>query len=322
MSEQVELQASVPADMYGLRLDQAVSQLFPDYSRSRLQSWIKDGALRVNGEARRPRDKLNGGEEITVSVEIPAIERHEAQSIPLDIVYEDEDILILNKPAGLVVHPAAGHADGTLLNALLHHSPAIAHVPRAGIVHRLDRDTTGLMVVAKTIQAQTDLVAQLQDRSMGREYEAIVQGVMTGGGCVDEPMGRHSKHRQKMAVVGVGKEAITHYRVLEKFRAHTHIRLKLETGRTHQIRVHMAHINYPLIGDPLYGGRFRLPKGCSEALQENLKQLRRQALHAKKLELWHPRTGQLMSWEIDLPDDFESLRQLLKQDAEQHDYEL
>lgn len=157
---------------------------------------------------------------------------------------------------------------------------------------------------------------------MGREYEAIVQGVMTGGGCVDEPMGRHSKHRQKMAVVGVGKEAITHYRVLEKFRAHTHIRLKLETGRTHQIRVHMAHINYPLIGDPLYGGRFRLPKGCSEALQENLKQLRRQALHAKKLELWHPRTGQLMSWEIDLPDDFESLRQLLKQDAEQHDYEL
>lgn len=322
MSEQVDLQASVPAEMFGLRLDQAVSQLFPDYSRSRLQGWIKEGALRVNGEARRPRDKLNGGEEITVSVEIQAIDRHVGQSIPLDIVYEDDDILILNKPCGLVVHPAAGHADGTLLNALLHHSPAIAHVPRAGIVHRLDKETTGLMVVAKTIQAQTDLVIQLQDRSMGREYEAIVHGVMTGGGCVDEPMGRHSKNRLKMAVVGVGKEAITHYRVLEKFRAHTHIRLKLETGRTHQIRVHMSHINYPLVGDPMYGGRFRLPKGCSDALQEALKQLRRQALHAKKLELWHPRTGQQMSWEVDLPEDFDKLRLLLKQDAEHFDHEI
>ncbi len=322
MSEQVDLQATVPAEMFGLRLDQAVSQLFPDYSRSRLQSWIKEGSLRVNGESRRPRDKLTGGEEITVTAEIQAIERHVGQSIPLDIVYEDDDILILNKPSGLVVHPAAGHADGTLLNALLHHCPAIAHVPRAGIVHRLDKETTGLMVVAKTIQAQTDLVAQLQDRSMGREYEAIVQGVMTGGGCVDEPMGRHSKNRQKMAVVGVGKEAITHYRVLEKFRAHTHIRLKLETGRTHQIRVHMAHINYPLVGDPLYGGRFRLPKGCSEGLQEALKNLRRQALHAKKLELWHPRTGQQMSWEVDLPEDFETLRVLLVQDAQQYEHEL
>ncbi|WP_151671619.1 23S rRNA pseudouridine(1911/1915/1917) synthase RluD [Nitrincola schmidtii] len=321
MSEQVDLQATVPAEMFGLRLDQAVSQLFPDYSRSRLQGWIKEGTLRVNGEAKRPRDKLNGGEEIVISAEIQAIERHVGQSIPLDIVYEDDDILILNKPSGLVVHPAAGHADGTLLNALLHHCPAIAHVPRAGIVHRLDKETTGLMVVAKTIQAQTDLVAQLQDRSMGREYEAIVQGVMTGGGCVDEPMGRHSKNRQKMAVVGVGKEAITHYRVLEKFRAHTHIRLKLETGRTHQIRVHMAHINYPLVGDPMYGGRFRLPKGCSEELQDALKHLRRQALHAKKLELWHPQTGQQMSWEVDLPEDFESLRILLKQDAANNDHE-
>lgn len=321
MSEQVELHASVPLEMFGLRLDQAVSQLFPDYSRSRLQGWIKEGNLRVNGETRRPRDKLSGGEEITVSAEIKAIERHVGESIPLDIVYEDEDILILNKPSGLVVHPAAGHADGTLLNALLHHCPGIAHVPRAGIVHRLDKETTGLMVVAKTIQAQTDLVAQLQDRSMGREYEAIVQGVMTGGGCVDEPMGRHSKNRLKMAVVGVGKEAITHYRLLEKFRAHTHIRLKLETGRTHQIRVHLSHINYPLVGDPLYGGRFRLPKGCSEGLLEGLKHFRRQALHAKKLELWHPRTGQLMSWETDLPEDFDRLLQLLKKDAEHYDHE-
>lgn len=322
MSEQVDLNADVPAEMYGLRLDQAVSQLFPEYSRSRLQSWIKEGALQVNGEARRPRDKLNGGEKITVSVEIASIDRHAAQDIPLDIVYEDDDILILNKPSGLVVHPAAGHADGTLLNALLHHCPAIGHVPRAGIVHRLDRDTTGLMVVAKTIQAQTELVAQLQDRSMGREYEAIVHGVMTGGGCVDEPMARHSKNRLKMAVVGVGKEAITHYRVLEKFRSHTHIRLKLETGRTHQIRVHMSHINYPLVGDPLYSGRVRLTKGASEEMRELLKYFRRQALHAKKLELWHPQTGQQMSWEIDLPADFEALRRVLKEDADNCDYEL
>lgn len=322
MSEQVDLNANVPAEMYGLRLDQAVSQLFPEYSRSRLQGWIKEGALRVNGEARRPRDKLNGGEEITVSVEIASIDRHSAQDIPLDIVYEDDDILILNKPSGLVVHPGAGHADGTMLNALLHHCPAIGHVPRAGIVHRLDRDTTGLMVVAKTIQAQTELVVQLQDRSMGREYEAIVHGVMTGGGCVDEPMARHSKNRLKMAVVGVGKEAITHYRVLQKFRSHTHIRLKLETGRTHQIRVHMSHINYPLVGDPLYSGRVRLTKGASEEMKELLKHFRRQALHAKKLELWHPQTGQQMSWEIDLPDDFEALRRVLKEDADNCDYEL
>jgi len=322
MSEQIQLQAEVPVEMFGVRLDQAVAQLFPDYSRSRLQGWIKDGALTVDGETRRPRDKLNGGETIRVDAQLEMIDHHAAQAMELDIVYEDEHILVLNKPAGLVVHPAAGHADGTLLNALLHHSPAIAQVPRAGIVHRLDRDTTGLMVVAKTIPAQTDLVAQLQERSMGREYEAVVHGVMTGGGCVDEPMGRHPKSRQKMAVVGVGKEAVTHYRVLEKFRAHTHIRLKLETGRTHQIRVHMAHINYPLVGDPVYGGRFRLPKGCSEAMAEVLRNFKRQALHAKKLELWHPDTGQQMSWEIDLPADMQRLLAVLKRDAQAHDYDL
>ncbi|MBR9884620.1 MAG: 23S rRNA pseudouridine(1911/1915/1917) synthase RluD [Oceanospirillales bacterium] len=322
MSDQVELQAEVPSEMYGLRLDQAVAQLFPEYSRSRLQGWIKDGALTVDGEVRRPRDKLAGGEVIRVAAELAMIEAHSAEDIPLDIIYEDDHILVLNKSAGLVVHPAAGHADGTLLNALLHHCPTIAQVPRAGIVHRLDRDTTGLMVVAKTIPAQTDLVAQLQERSMGREYEAVVHGVMTGGGCVDEPMGRHPRHRQKMAVVGVGKEAVTHYRVLEKFRSHTHIRLKLETGRTHQIRVHMAHINYPLVGDPLYGGRFRLPRGCSNAMREVLRGFQRQALHAKRLELWHPETGEAMAWEIDLPEDFQQLLSVLKKDAENYDYEL
>ncbi|GGO88230.1 pseudouridine synthase [Marinobacterium nitratireducens] len=302
-----------------MRLDQAIAQLFPDYSRSRLQGWIKDGCVSVDGEQKRPRDKLLGGELIRVEAELERIEGHKAQDIPLDIVYEDEDILVLNKPAGLVVHPAAGHADGTLLNALLHHSPEIAQVPRAGIVHRLDMDTTGLMVVAKTIQAQTELVGQLQERSMGREYEAVVQGVMTGGGMVDEPMGRHNRNRQKMAVVAIGKEAVTHYRVLHRYRAHTHIRLKLETGRTHQIRVHMAHINYPLVGDPLYGGRFRLPKGVGESLIKELRGFNRQALHAKKLELWHPSTGELMSWEVDLPGDMQQLLAALQRDLREEE---
>lgn len=322
MSEQISLHAQVPDELVGKRLDQAVAQLFPDYSRSRLTNWIKDGAITVDGEVKRPRDKLLGGETVALDAQLDVIEEHAAQDIPLDIVYEDDDILVLNKPAGLVVHPAVGHADGTLLNALLHHCPDINQVPRAGIVHRLDMDTTGLMVVAKTIQAQTDLVEQLQERTMGREYEAIVNRVMTGGGTVDEPMGRHSKNRQKMAVVGVGKEAVTHYRVLEKFRAHTHVRLKLETGRTHQIRVHMSYINYPLIGDPQYGGRFRLPKGISDELQGLLRAFKRQALHAKKLELWHPRTGELMSWEIDLPADMQQLVDALQKDAVNSDADL
>jgi len=322
MSEQINLHAQVSDELVGKRLDQAVAQLFPDYSRSRLQNWIKDGSITVDGEVKRPRDKLLGGENVELSAQLEVIEAHAAQDIPLNIVYEDDDILVINKPAGLVVHPAVGHADGTLLNALLHHCPEINQVPRAGIVHRLDMDTTGLMVVAKTIQAQTDLVDQLQERSMGREYEAVVNRVMTGGGTVDEPMGRHSKHRQKMAVVGVGKEAVTHYRVLEKFRAHTHVRLKLETGRTHQIRVHMSYINYPLIGDQLYGGRFRLPKGISEEVQELLRGFKRQALHAKKLELWHPRTGELMSWEVDLPEDMQTLIEALKEDAVHSDVDL
>ena len=322
MSEHIHLEAIVPAELFGKRLDQAVAQLFPDYSRSRLQGWIKEGELTVNGKVLRIRDKLAGGEQIVIDATIAVIEDHKGEDIPLDIVFEDEHILIINKPSGLVVHPATGHADGTLMNALLHHAPDVAQVPRAGIVHRLDRETTGLMVVAKTIQAQTDLVEQLQQRTMGREYEAVVQGVMIGGGTVNEPMGRHSKNRLKMAVLGLGKEAITHYRVLKKYRSHTHIRLKLETGRTHQIRVHMAHVKYPLVGDPLYGGRFRLPKNCSERMQQTLKNFRRQALHAKKLELWHPFTGEHCSWEIDLPEDLQKLLTVLDRDSEKFDYEL
>lgn len=322
MTDKVQLTATVTDAMVGKRLDQAVAELFPDYSRSRLQGWIKDGALTVDGAVKRPRDKLLGGEEIVISAELEVIDQYKAVEMDLNIVYEDDDILVINKPAGLVVHPAAGHWDDTLLNGLLHYCPDIAQVPRAGIVHRLDMDTTGLMVVAKTIQAQTELVEQLQERTMGREYEAVVNGVMTGGGTVDEPMGRHSRNRQKMAVVGLGKEAVTHYRVLNKFRAHTHIRLKLETGRTHQIRVHMSYINYPLVGDQLYGGRFRLPKGISPNLQGQLKDFQRQALHAKRLEIWHPGTGEPMAWEVDLPEDMQRLIGGLSADAEYHEIDL
>ncbi|WP_290704219.1 23S rRNA pseudouridine(1911/1915/1917) synthase RluD [Amphritea sp.] len=319
MTEQVQLSTTVSDDLIGKRLDQAVAELYPEYSRSRLQGWIKDGCVTVDGKVKRQRDKLMGGELLVIDAELEVIDQFKAIEMPLDIIYEDDDIMIINKPANLVVHPAAGHWDDTLLNGLLHYCPDIAQVPRAGIVHRLDMDTTGLMVIAKTIQAQTELVAQLQDRSMGREYEAIVNGVMTGGGTVDETLGRHSRNRQKMAVVGVGKEAVTHYRVLNKFRAHTHIRLKLETGRTHQIRVHMSYINYPVVGDQLYGGRFRLPKGISPLLQGRLKRFTRQALHAKRLELFHPVTGELMAWEIDLPDDLQNLVNSLKKDADYHE---
>lgn len=315
MSDHIQLNAEVPFSLSGTRLDQAVAELFPDYSRSRLQTWIKSGDLTVNGKSWRIRDKLSGGELVEIDTQLEVQDRWEAEDIALNIVYEDDDIIVVNKPTGLVVHPAAGHYSGTLLNALLHHCPQVSSVPRAGIVHRLDKDTTGLMVVAKTIEAQTELVAQLQDRSMGREYEAVVQGVMTGGGKVDEPMARHPKQRQKMSVHPTGKEAITNYRVLKKFRGHTHIRLKLETGRTHQIRVHMSHINHPLVGDPVYAGRFRQPKGITYDLQEQLRGFDRQALHAKRLEFFHPATGELVSWEVELPDDMKVLLLSMKRDA-------
>lgn len=316
MAESISLQASVPFELSGSRFDQIAAELFPEYSRSRLQTWIKEGTLTVDGAVRKPKEKLNGGEELKVETKVENSDEWEAQDIALDIVYEDDDILVINKPAGLVVHPAAGHQNGTLLNALLHHSPEMAHLPRAGIVHRLDKDTTGLMVVAKNLIAQNALVEQLQERTMGREYEAVAIGVMTGGGKVDAPIGRHQKDRKRMAVVDGGKPAVTHYRVLERFRGHTHIRCKLETGRTHQIRVHMSHISYPLIGDPVYSGRMKLPAGCTGELKLALRKFNRQALHAKRLELWHPATGDLMEWEIDLPEDIQALLEELEADRD------
>jgi 23S rRNA pseudouridine1911/1915/1917 synthase len=264
----------------------------------------------------RPRDPVHAGALLALQAEQEAQGEWLAQDIALNIVYEDEHLLVIDKPAGLVVHPAAGHADGTLLNALLHHVPDIVNVPRAGIVHRLDKDTTGLMVVAKTIEAHTQLVAQLQARSVGRIYEAIVIGQLTSGGTVDAPIGRSSAQRQRMAVTAGGKPAVTHYRVLERFRSHTHVRVKLETGRTHQIRVHMSHIGYPLVGDPVYAGRFRIPPGASPTLVQELKSFPRQALHARFLELQHPATGLRMKWQSALPDDFVWMLSLLRQDRE------
>ena len=272
--------------------------------------------LTVNGAKVRPKDKLVGNESLTLEVEIAPELDDQPQSIELDVVYQDDDLIVINKPTGLVVHPAAGHADGTLLNGLLHLDERLSSLPRAGIVHRLDRDTTGLMVVARSLEAHQSLVAQLQDKSLFRQYEAIAVGVMTGGGKVDAPMGRHPVDRKKQAVVKTGgKNAVTHYRVLDRYRAHTRIKVQLETGRTHQIRVHMAHRNYPLVGDPLYGGRLKQPAGASEALREALRRFPRQALHARKLGLIHPATGEYCEFEAPLPEDMQGLIQVLEEDA-------
>ncbi len=312
----IELNAEVPYEMGGQRLDQVAALLFAEHSRSRLSAWIKEGLLTVDGAVLRPRDIVHGGAQLALKAEQEAQGEWVAQDIALNIVYEDEQILVIDKPAGLVVHPAAGHADGTLLNALLHHVPDIINVPRAGIVHRLDKDTTGLMVVAKTIEAQTRLVDQLQKRSVSRIYECIVIGVITSGGKINAPIGRSSSQRQRMAVSDGGKPAVSHYRVLERFRSHTHTRVKLETGRTHQIRVHMSHIGYPLVGDPVYGGRFRIPPAANPSMVQTLKEFPRQALHARFLELDHPLTGERMKWQSPLPDDFVWLLTLLRQDRE------
>lgn len=311
-SEQKQFQVS--ADYYGYRLDQVLVELLPEYSRSRLQQWIKQGKVLLDGKVSKPKIKVCGGETVWVTIEQEQQGEWEAENIPLDIIYEDEHILVLNKPAGLVVHPAVGNRTGTLLNALLYHCPELANIPRGGIVHRLDKDTSGLLVVAKTLMAQTHLVKQLQNRAFDREYEAIVMGEMIGGGTVNAPIGRHPVQRVKMAVVknpDKGKEAITHYRVKERYKNYTCVQVRLETGRTHQIRVHMAHINYPLVGDPVYAGRLKLPPDSDESLKQFLQNFRRQALHARKLGLEHPESGEWMEWEVEAPDDMQELKHLL-----------
>ena len=307
---QMTLTAEIQPEQMGQRLDQTLAELFPEYSRSRLKTWIEAKQVKMNGEiADIPRAKVYGGEQIEISVEVEDENRFEPQNIPLNIVYEDDDIIVINKPKDLVVHPGAGNPNGTVLNALLYHYPPI-------------KDTTGLMVVAKTIPAQTKLVRDLQKRKITREYEAVASGIMTKGGTVDQPMARHATKRTLMAVHPMGKPAVTHYRIMENFRNYTRLRLRLETGRTHQIRVHMAHIAHPLLGDQTYGGRPRPPKNASEAFTEVLRNFKRQALHAVMLRLAHPITGEMMEWYAPLPDDFVELLHALKADYLEHKDEL
>lgn len=320
---QITLSAEVQLEQMGQRLDQTLAELFPEYSRSRLKTWIEADLVKLNDRITNiPREKVLGGERIEIIVEVEDETRFEAENIPLNIVYEDDDIIVINKPKDLVVHPGAGNPNGTVLNALLYHYPPISEVPRAGIVHRLDKDTTGLMVVAKTIPAQTKLVRDLQKRKITREYEAVASGIMTKGGTVDQPMARHATKRTLMAVHPMGKPAVTHYRIMENYRNYTRLRLRLETGRTHQIRVHMAHIAHPLLGDQTYGGRPRPPKNASEDFMEVLRNFKRQALHAVMLRLAHPITGEMMEWYAPLPDDFVELLNALKADYLEHKDEL
>jgi 23S rRNA pseudouridine1911/1915/1917 synthase len=299
-----KLTETVPYELAGLRLDQVLAELFSDYSRSKLQTWIKAGRVEINAAIlTSPKIKLDGGEEITLDAEAEVVIESAPEPIPLDIVYEDDSLLIVNKPAGLVVHPAIGNWNGTLLNALLNHDASLETLPRAGIVHRIDKETSGLLMVAKTLQAHNNLTQQLQEREITREYLAVSRGRMTAGGTVDEPIGRHPTDRKRYTVRESGKFAVTHYRVVQRYAHHTLVQMMLETGRTHQIRVHMAHIRYPLLGDPVYGGRFQMPPNCGEALEKELRSFKRQALHAAKLGLIHPVTDEYCEWEQPLPDD-------------------
>ncbi len=315
MSETIYLSGRIPEQAAGKRLDQVLAGLFSQYSRSRLQQWTKRGWVLIDGAPATVRQRVLGGESVEIRAELQEEGAVEPQAMALDIVYQDDQLLVINKPAGLVVHPAAGNREGTLQNGLLHLDPALVSVPRAGIVHRLDKDTSGLMVVARTLEAHTSLVGQLQARSVSREYLALVHTVLTAGGTVDAPIGRHPKDRMRMAVVESGKPAISHYRVLERFAAHTLVQVRLETGRTHQIRVHMAYIHCPLVGDPVYGGRLRIPRGASERLQEALRGFRRQALHAQKLSFIHPGSGEQVGWEVEPPADFIELLDVVRSES-------
>ena len=302
----------IPNRMIGNRLDASLSEMLPDYSRSKITSWIKSGDALINYNTFKPKDKVNGTEIVCLTLNQRQTNDWAAEKIPLNIVYEDEDIIIVNKQFGLVTHPGAGNWTGTLANALLNYDPALSSLDRAGIVHRLDKNTSGLMVIARNEKSQKYLVEQLQSHSVAREYSAIVYGHMIAGGTIDEPIGRDSKDRIKQAVSLSGKKAITHYRAIDRFKSHTHVKAILETGRTHQIRVHLSYAGHPLIGDPTYGGRARFPKKASEELKEALVNFKRQALHSKKLTLTHPISGELMSWKAPLPDDMLKLLDVLK----------
>ena len=313
MNSEIQIIA-VPEELAGLRLDQALARMFPEYSRSRLKEWLLAGAITVDGGSKRPRDAVAGGEMISLEPQSETEVHASPEPITLDVVYEDDDLLVVNKSAGLVVHPGAGNPGGTLMNGLLHHAPVLETIPRAGIVHRIDKDTTGLLLVAKTLPAHTALVRQLADRDISRNYLAICNGVLTGGGTIDQPIGRHPGDRKRMSVQKNGKPAVTHYTVLERFRAFTYIRVTLDTGRTHQIRVHFAWRRHALVGDQTYGGRLALPAGASEPLIELLRRFKRQALHATRLAFVHPTSGEAMELEVPPPADFEEVLVVMRED--------
>ena len=313
---QAPRQARVPEAAAGRRFDAVLAELFPQHSRSRLAGWIKSGEVLLDGGTVRPRDLVRGGEAVTlnavpVETQVSAV----AQDIPLDVLYEDAHVLVLDKPAGLVVHPGAGNPEGTLVNALLHRDPALAGLPRAGHVHRLDKDTTGVMVVARTLEAHTALVAQLSAREVHRQYLAVVVGALVSGGTADAAIDRHPRDRIRMAVREDGRDAVTHFRLRERFHAHTLLECRLETGRTHQIRVHMAHLKHPIVGDPLYGGSLRLPRGATDGLVAALRGFRRQALHAETLEFLHPVTGEPVRTSAPVPEDLRQLLGALREDT-------
>lgn len=293
MTSNINHTIQIPPEYRDKRIDQALALLLPDYSRSRLKTWLDHGQISIDGKHWRPKDKVQGNETVVIDAKLEETLIDKPENIPLNIVYEDNDILVINKTIGMVVHPAVGNRNNTLLNALLHHAPALAELPRAGIVHRLDKGTSGLLVITKTLQAHMFLVKELKEHKVLREYEAIVLGNMISGGTVNAPIGRHPTKRTLMAIAENGKSAITHYRIIERFRAHTHLKVQLETGRTHQIRVHMAHIQHPIVGDSTYGGRIKLPKGASAKLIETLRQFKHPALHARRLTLIHPATKRI-----------------------------
>lgn len=314
-SYSINLKVLIPKNLSGLRLDQALAILFPDYSRARMQTWIKTGQVTINNKILKPNSKVHADQQVIINAVIPNQENWEAQAIPLNIVYEDDAIIIINKPIGLVVHPAVGNPDKTLLNALLNHAPELAKLPRAGIIHRLDKDTSGLLVITRNLKAHTKLVKELQERKIKREYDAIVNNIMTAGGTINKPIGRDPKNRKRMAVSALGKEAITTYRIVQKFRAHTHLKVFLQTGRTHQIRVHMSYINHPIVGDQVYGGRLKFPAKISEELKQCLQNFKHQALHASCLGLTHPIANKFMEWQAPLPNDMQELLSALDVDC-------
>lgn len=318
MSRSADKECLIPVELAGQRFDQALAHLFPEYSRTRLTRWIRDGHVWLDEHAARPRDLVLAGQRVRLMPADEVVAELAPEHLPMDIVFQDANLIIVNKPAKLVVHPGAGNRAGTLQNALLAYAPELVHVPRCGLVHRLDKDTSGLLVVARTIESHTRLVAQLAARKFEREYEAVVNGVMTGGGTVDAPIARHGVDRKRMSVRAGGRESVTHYRVLKRYRAHTHISVRLETGRTHQIRVHLTHIHHPLVGDPVYGRRLLIPSGATENLGEVLRSFKRQALHARRLGLEHPLTGKFMRWEAPLPDDMRRLVHALAMDLRRH----